>query len=74
MGTPCGASAIRTSEFGSSDVATMSSMLNGFGSAEERMKKACTKTHYGYRFCSRLIWKVGLFFGLSYLRDGVFCI
>ena len=33
MGTPCGAS-----EFSGSDVAAMSSMLNGFGSAEERMK------------------------------------
>ena len=30
--------------------------------------RACTKTHCGYRLCSRLIWKVGLFFGLSYLR------
>lgn len=39
IGTLCGASAIRTSEFGSSDVAAMSSMLNGFGSAKERMKK-----------------------------------
>ena len=38
-GTPCGASASRTSEFGSSDVAAMSSMLSGFGSAEERMKR-----------------------------------
>ena len=41
MGTPCGASASasETSEFGSSDVAAMSSMLSGFGSAEERMKR-----------------------------------
>ena len=39
MGTPCGASASGTSEFGSSDVATMSSMLSGFSSAEERMKR-----------------------------------
>ena len=30
--------------------------------------KACTKTYCGYKFCSRLIWKVGFFFGLSYLR------
>ena len=39
MGTPCGASASGISEFGSSDVATMSSMLSGLGSAEERMKR-----------------------------------
>ena len=38
MGTPCGASASGTSEFGSSDVVAMSSMLSAFGSAEERMK------------------------------------
>nr|POE71034.1 zinc finger bed domain-containing protein ricesleeper 1 [Quercus suber] len=38
MGTPCGASASGTSEFGSSDVAAKSSMLSSFGSAEERMK------------------------------------
>ena len=30
--------------------------------------RACTKTHCGCRFYSRLIWEVGLFFGLSYLR------
>ena len=36
--TLCGASASGTSEFGSSDVAAMSSMLSAFGSAEERMK------------------------------------
>ena len=39
MGTPCGASASGTSEFGSSDVVAMSFMLSGFGSAEERMKR-----------------------------------
>ena len=39
MGTPCGASTSGTSEFGSSDVAAMSSMLSGFGSTEERMKR-----------------------------------
>ena len=39
MGTPCGVSASRTNEFGSSDVAAMSSMLSGFGSVEERMKR-----------------------------------
>ena len=37
--TPCGASASGTSEFASGDVAIVSSMLNGFGSAEERMKR-----------------------------------
>ena len=39
IGTPRGASASGTSEFGSSDVAAMSSMLSDFGSAEERMKR-----------------------------------
>ena len=39
MGTPCGASASGTCEFDSGDVAVMSSMLSGFGSAEERMKR-----------------------------------
>ncbi|KAL0003479.1 hypothetical protein SO802_017260 [Lithocarpus litseifolius] len=39
MGTLCGASASGTSEFGSSDVAAMSSMLSAFDSAEERMKR-----------------------------------
>ena len=39
IGTPYGASASGTSEFASGDVAVMSSMLNGFGSAEERMKR-----------------------------------
>ena len=39
MGTPCGASASGTNEFGSGDVAVMSSMLSGFGSAEKRMKR-----------------------------------
>ena len=39
IGTPCGASTSGTSEFGSNDVAAMSSMLSGFGSAEERMKR-----------------------------------
>ena len=41
IGTPYGASASAsgTSEFGSSDVVVMSSMLSGFGSAEERMKR-----------------------------------
>ena len=39
MGTPCGASTSGTSEFGSSDVPAMSSMLSGFGSAEENMKR-----------------------------------
>ena len=41
IGTPFGASAnaSETSEFGSSDVAAMSSMLSGFGGAEERMKR-----------------------------------
>ena len=39
IGTPYSASASRTSEFASGDVAVMSSMLNGFGSAEERMKR-----------------------------------
>ena len=37
MGTLYGASASGIGEFGSSDIATMSSMLSGFGSAEERM-------------------------------------
>ena len=39
MGTSCGASASGISEFGSSDIAAMSSMLSGFGSAKERMKR-----------------------------------
>ena len=39
IGTPYNASASRTSEFASGDVTVMSSMLNGFGSAEERMKR-----------------------------------
>ena len=39
VGTPCGASASGTNESSSSDVATISSMLSGFGSAEERMKR-----------------------------------
>ena len=43
MGTPCGASASAsasgTSEFGSSDVVAMSSMLSGFGSEKERIKR-----------------------------------
>ena len=39
IGTPCNASTSGTNEFGSSDVAAMSSMLSGFGSAEERMKR-----------------------------------
>ena len=39
IGTPCGASGSGTSEFGSSDIAAMSSMLSGFGSAKERMKR-----------------------------------
>nr|XP_023897923.1 zinc finger BED domain-containing protein RICESLEEPER 2-like [Quercus suber] len=39
MGTLCGVSARGTSEFGTSDVAVMSSMLSGFGSIEERMKR-----------------------------------
>ena len=39
IGTPCNASTSWTNEFGSSDVAAMSSMLSGFGSAEERMKR-----------------------------------
>ena len=39
IGTPYSVSASRTSEFASGDVAVMSSMLNGFGSAEERMKR-----------------------------------
>ena len=30
--------------------------------------RACTKIYCGYKFCPRLIWKVGFFFGLSYLR------
>ena len=38
IGTLCGASASGTSESSSSDVATMSSMLSGIGSVEERMK------------------------------------
>ena len=38
IGTPCGASASGTSEFGNSDIAAMSSMLSAFGGAEERMK------------------------------------
>ncbi|XP_075636786.1 uncharacterized protein LOC142609026 [Castanea sativa] len=39
MGIPCGASASETSEYGGSNVAVISSMLSGFGSAEERMKR-----------------------------------
>ena len=39
IGTPCGASASGTSEFSSNDVAVMSSVLSGFGSVEERMKR-----------------------------------
>ena len=39
IGTPCNASTSGTNEFGSSDVVAMSSMLSGFGSAEERMKR-----------------------------------
>ena len=39
IGTLCGASANGTSEFGSSNVPAMSSMLSGFGSAEENMKR-----------------------------------
>ena len=38
-GAGAGAGAGGTSEFGSSDVATMSSMLSGFSSVEERMKR-----------------------------------
>ena len=38
IGTPCGASTSGTSEFGSNDVAAMSSMLSGFCCAKERMK------------------------------------
>ena len=37
--TPCGASASGTSEFGSSDVVAMSSMLSGLCNAKERMKR-----------------------------------
>ena len=36
IGTPRGASASGTSEFGSSDVAAMSSMLSDFGSADRK--------------------------------------
>ena len=39
IGTPCNASTSGTNEFGNSDVAAMSSILSGFGSAEERMKR-----------------------------------
>ncbi|XP_030940163.1 zinc finger BED domain-containing protein DAYSLEEPER-like [Quercus lobata] len=39
MGTPCGASVSGTSESGGSDVAAISSILSGFSSAKERMKR-----------------------------------
>ena len=39
MGTPCGASASGISKSSGSDVTAISSMLSGFGSAEESMKR-----------------------------------